>query len=267
MLSLRIRLSSFFFLFVLATSVFSAEHVPMSLQDVGVSENLGAIIPLNMVLTDQSGKSVTLNSLFHHKKAVILNLAYYTCPMLCHFVANGLVEGMKALPFPVGEKYDVVTISINPNDTIDAQNGFRDRYLKSLGQQNASEHWSFLRADESTIQAITKAVGFKYRYDEGSKEFAHSGVIMILTEDGKVSRYLYGIEFSKFDLKLGVLEALDKKVISSVDHLLLFCYNYDPQSRRYEVYAWGIMRFAAALSVLLLGIAIIKLRKSERNGK
>lgn len=266
MLFRRILLGSLFLLFCSFNS-FCAESVPPTLKSVGVSENLGAYVPLNVSFYDADGTGVSLNTFFHNDKAVILNLAYYTCPMLCHFVANGLVEGLKQLPFPVGQKYDVITISINPNDTSAAQNGFRNRYLKSLNQKSASENWAFLRGDQSSIKSITDAVGFKYRYDEMSKEFAHSGVIVVLTEDGKISRYLYGIEFSPFDLKMGVLEALDKKVISSVDHLLLFCYNYDPQSRKYVIYAWNIMRVVAAISVLFLGIVIFKLKKSENNGK
>ena len=246
--------------------MFSAEHVPVTLKEIGVSENLGAQIPLQLEFRDSNGNVVSLNSYFHKNKAVILNLAYYSCPMLCHFVANGLVEGMKQLPYPLGEKYDVITVSINPNDRLAAQQGFQDRYLTALGQSKNSKHWTFLSGEPDAVTALTKAVGFKYHYDEASKDFAHSAVIIVLTEDRKVSRYLYGIEYPRFDLKLSILEALDKQVISSVDHLLLFCYNYDPQSRTYVIYAWNIMRVAAAISVLFLGIVIIKLKKSENNG-
>ena len=251
--------------FLFSFSVFAAESIPPTLQSVGVSENVGQKVETSFLLKSHDGEVFDFNSLFDGQRAVVLNLAYYSCPMLCHLVSGGLAEGMTGLPFDVGSKYKAVTVSIDPEDTAETASAFRSRYLKELDQGSGESDWHFLYGDQNAISEITKAVGFNYRFDPRSEEFAHSAVIIILTPDGKISKYLYGIQFRPFDLKLALLEAIDKKYISTVDRVLLFCYNYDPQSRKYVLFAQNLMRIGGLATIGLILYLFYRLRKAEHD--
>ena len=259
--------NNFFFLFfalVFSFPVFSAEPLPRTLVNVGVIENIGNPVDQSATFYRHDGTPVSFSSMFNGEKAVILNLAYYSCPMLCHLVANGLATGMKELPFPVGTKYDVVTISIDPNDTIETASAFRKRYLDELQQDSANTSWSFLYGSEEDIKRVANSVGFNYRFNDQTQEFAHSAAIIVMTPDGNISRYLYGIEFRKFDLKLAILGAIDKKLISTVDRALLFCYNYDPQSRKYVLFAQNLMRIGGLVTIGFILLLLYRLRKTYK---
>ena len=250
-------------LFVFSFSVFAAESIPPTLKQVGVDEKVGDKVLSSHEFFLHDGSAFDFNSIFDGKRAVILNLAYYSCPMLCHLVSGGMADGMKDLPFPVGSKYQALTLSIDPEDTVETASAFRNRYLSELDQESGSEFWKFVYCSDEAISEITKSVGFNYRFDPKSEEFAHSAVIMIFTPDGKISRYLYGIEFRPFDLKMALLEAIDKKYISTVDRVLLFCYNYDPQSRKYVLFAQNLMRIGGLATIGIILFLFYRLRKEE----
>ena len=184
---------------------------------------------------------------------MILNLAYYSCPMLCSMVTNGFVEGMKQLDMTVGEDFDIVTVSIDPNEKPDLARQKRENYLASLGQPEAGKGWAFLTGKEEDIRRLADSVGFRYRYDERQGQYAHAAVLTFLSETGKVSRYLYGFQFPPLELRLSVVEASQGKIGSPVDHLLLFCYHYDPVAKKYQLMAWNVMRLGGVITMLGLG--------------
>lgn len=253
----------FFSFFIFLSSVFGVQPNPKLLDGVGVSENLKGAIPENLVFIDADGQSVTFDSLLSPSKTTILNLVYYSCPMLCSLVTTGLTDALLKLPFDIGTKYNVVTLSFNEEDTLDQAQGFRDRYLKMLGHPNGSENWTFLTGTQDAITALTDSVGFYTKRDPNTREFAHNAVIVFIGPEGKVSRYLYGIEFKPNDVKLAISESLDKKYQSPVERLLLFCYNYDPQFRGYTLFAKNVMKVAGALTlvVIIFFISILSRRR------
>jgi len=255
-------LSACLFIF-LSCSIFSVKPLPPSLQDVGVSENLKGNVPLELLFTDPIKGNVKLQDLVREDQTTILNLVYYSCPMLCNLVTTGLAESLRGLPFPIGEKYNVVTLSFNPEDSVDQALGFRDRYIDMLGQPEAEDHWYFLTGDEASIQSLTDSVGFYARKEMESGEFAHNAVLIFINPEGKISRYLYGISFKPNDVKLAITETLDKKYQTAVERLLLFCYNYDPQTRGYTLFARNVMKVAGAITVfgIILMIVILSRRR------
>jgi protein SCO1/2 len=245
--------------------LFASESIPPTLREVGIEERVGESVAKGVSFLTHDGQPFEFDSLFDGQRAVILNLAYYSCPMLCHLVSGGMAEGMKGLGFDVGSRYKTVTLSIDPDDTTETASAFRKRYLEELDQDAANEHWHFIYGDKPSIRKITDSVGFNYRFDVKSNEFAHSAGIIILTPEGKVSRYLYGIQFRPFDLKMALLEAIDKKYISTVDRVLLFCYNYDPQSRKYVLFAQNLMRVGGLATIGIILFLFYRLRKEEHD--
>lgn len=242
------------------------DSVP-ELAGVGITEHLGETVPLDLVFTDETGRQVRLAEYFGTGKPVILNLVYYQCPMLCNLVLNGMVNGVKGMEWLPGEKFEMVAVSINPAETWQLAGAKKQNYLAELGRPGAEAGWHFLVADSTQSRALANAVGFGYKYDEEQKEFAHSAAAFVLTPDGKISRYLYGIEFSARDLKLALLEASDGKIGTTIDRLILYCYHYDPQAKGYVLFATNVMRIGGALTALVLGIFVALLWRHERSNR
>lgn len=264
---IKLIFTSFFFLFLFSSTCISKELVPHTLREVGVSENIGKQIPLDLFFYDENNNLVPLSDFFNKDKSIILNLAYYSCPMLCHLVANGLHDSLKQLPFNIGTKYDVISLSIDPKDTLENALSFEDKYAAGLAGDNPKSFWHFLRGTDSTISELTDMVGFNYRYNKDTKQFAHSAVIIFLDDQGIIKRYLYGIEYKALDVRLGILETLNNNLISGVERVLLFCYNYDPQDKKYVIYAYSLMRIAGVLTCIFLVTMIIYLLKKEEKGE
>lgn len=241
--------------------LFGAEPVPVELKGIGIQEHLGDHISWEREFKDEFGHAKKLSSYFQNHRPVILLFVYYTCPNLCHYLLNGFVGSLKQLPWSVGDKFDVITISINPKERPSEAIGKKNELLKTYAREAllVSQHWHFLVGEEKNIQTLTHDLGFNYRYDPETKEYAHSAAIMILTPDGKISRYLYGIQFESRDLKLALLEASQGKIGNVVDKLLLFCYHYDPKGRKYGILAVNLMKIAGIVAVLLLGIMLLTL--------
>lgn len=244
--------------------MFSAEALPPSLKGVGITEKLGSQLPMTLQIVNQDGVVVSLNHAFRNGRPVILNLAYYSCPMLCHLVANGLVDSLKQAYLKPGKDFDIISISFDSHDTIQNAKDFSSKYRSMLGLSLTDPSWQFYVASENVIKQLTSAVGFNFYEKEGmgSDRFAHSSGIFILTPEGKVSRYFYGISYPSFDLKMALTEAKLGKQKSTVDKVLLFCYNYDPHSRKYILYAMNLMRVGAVLAIIfVVGIILIFRRK------
>ncbi len=243
------------------------EEHPKELNGVDIVEHLGQKIPLNLTFTDDNGKQVILGDYFKDGKPVILNLVYYDCPMLCNLVLNGLTDGVKKLAWTPGQQFKMVTISFNPREDYHLAYAKKANYLNSLGKPGADAGWSFLVGTEDQSKALADAIGFKYYWDEKQQQYAHAAATYILSGDGTISRYLYGIEYSEKDLRLALLEASEGKIGNSIDRLILYCYHYDPSAKGYVVFAANVMRLGGVLTVSLLAIFLLIMWRRERRGR
>ncbi|MEW6051537.1 MAG: SCO family protein [Candidatus Zixiibacteriota bacterium] len=238
---------------------------PPEFAGVGIEEHLGEKLPLDLAFTDDHGRPVTLQEFLGQGKPVVLNMVYYQCPMLCNLVLNGVTNAVKQIGWIPGEQFRMVAISINPRETYDLAAAKKLSYLTELSRPEAEAGWSFLVGTEANSKALAESLGFHYRYDSESKEFVHTAATFILTPDGTISRYLYGIEYNPRDLKLALLEASEGKTGSTLDRLILYCYHYDPQAKGYVLFAENVMKVGGGLTALLLGLALFILWRRERS--
>jgi len=222
------------------------------LQQVGIDQRIGQQLPLDLTFRDETGRSVPLRNYFS-KRPVLLTLVYYQCPMLCSEVLNGVVSGLLPLKLNVGRDFDVVTVSFDPRDTPAVATEKRDTYLKRYGRAGAEKGWHFLTGDTPAIEALTKTVGFRYAWDRTIQQYAHASGIMVVTPDGRLSRYLYGIEYTPKDLRLALVESSEGKLGNVVDQVALYCYHYDPATGKYGAVVTNMLRLGGALTLLLLG--------------
>jgi len=237
--------------------------LPTALRDVRIEQKLDQQLPLDLVFRDESGESVKLGQYFN-KKPVVLALVYYDCPMLCTQVLNGMTETFRVLPFELGKEYDVVTISFDPRETsqlAEKKKKVYVGYLPNKMQPSANSGWHFLTGDADSIAKITDAVGFRYHYDEATKQFAHASGIIVATPHGKLSRYFYGIEYPARDLRLGLIESAQDKIGSPVDQLLLYCYHYDPATGKYGAVVMNMVRAGGVITMLAIVSLLILLRR------
>jgi len=248
----------------LASSVGLAEDpkLPPALEGVGVVERLGRNVDLDLEFTAENGYQVPLKSFFHQGKPVLLNLVYYTCPMLCNLVLNGQTQVLRDVPWNPGDDFEIVTISIDPSDTFAIAKKKKQAYLESYGKPTSG--WHFLTDYKGNVKKLAEQVGFHYKYDERQGQFMHSAAIMFLTPDGRMSRYLYGIKFKTRDVRLALTEASEGKLGVTIDKILLFCYHYDPSSKSYVPFARNLMRTGGVLIVLIFGMILFRLFRAER---
>jgi len=243
----------------------SAAGMPELLQEVGLDQKLNAQIPLNLTFKDESGRTVKLGDYFG-SRPVILTLNYFECPMLCTEVLNGLTGALSTLNFSIGKDFDVVTVSFNPRDTPALASAKKANYVRRYRRDGAAEGWHFLTGNEPEISVLTRAVGFRYAYNKAVGEYAHASGIMVVTPDGRLSRYFYGIEYGPRDLKLALMESADRKIGSPVDQLLLACFHYDPASGKYSLAVMRVVRTAGVATLLMIGGTVVMLRRRERRG-
>ena len=235
---------------------------PSLLKEVGVDQKLNQSIPLDLAFRDEHGKPVQLGEYFG-KKPVILSMVYYNCPMLCTQVLNGLESSLKLIPMDIGKQFDVVTVSIDPLERPVLAEAKQALYTGLYGRPGGAAGWHFLTGEEQQIRQLANATGFRYAYDPDSKQFAHASAIMLLTPEGKISRYFYGIQFPSRDLRLGLVEASAGKIGSPVDQVLLFCYHYDPSTGKYGLLISRLIQAAGAATVLAIGALILVLYRKE----
>lgn len=238
--------------------------LPAALRDVGIDQKLDQQLPLDLVFRDESGQEVKLGQYFG-QRPVVLAFVYYDCPMLCTQVLNGMVTSFRVLPFQVGKEFDVVTVSFDPRETSALATRKKNVYINYLPEKMhsaAMNGWHFLTGDQANIAKLTEAAGFRYHYDEATKQFAHASGIMVATPQGKLSRYFYGVEYAPRDLRLGLIESSANKIGSPVDQLLLYCYHYDPATGKYGAAVMRIMRIAGVLTVLAI-VAMMFLLKGR----
>jgi protein SCO1 len=239
------------------------EILPALPANVGFDQHIGRHVPLAATFHDESGKPVTLGDYFG-KKPVVLSFAYFTCPMLCGLSMQGLSSSLKGMNLDAGRDFEVLTVSFDPRETPEMARAKKDAALSRYGRPGAAAGWHFLTGDEQAIGDLTRAAGFRYEWDAASKQYAHATGLVVLTPDGQIARYLFGVEYAPRDLRLSLVEASQGKLGSVVDQLLLLCYHYDPKAGRYGAIAIGAMRAGGALTLLGLGVFVIVSTRGQR---
>jgi protein SCO1/2 len=236
---------------------------PPILRDVSIAQNLNARISPDLVFRDEAGKSVRLGDYFG-KKPILLSLVYFDCPALCTEVLNGELRTMRSISLDLGKDFDAVTVSFEPKDTPALAKAKRDVYAGQYNRPGAADHWHFLTGEQPSIDALTKAVGFHYAYDSAGRQYAHAAAIMVLTPDGRIARYFYGVQFPARDVRLGLVEASEGKIGTPTDQAMLYCYQYDPMTGKYGLVVMNIVRAAGGLTVLALGIFMLVMFRRDR---
>jgi protein SCO1 len=239
---------------------------PPGLEGVGIDQRLNQPVPLDLTFRNEQGKTVHLGDYFHDGRPVILNLVYYRCTMLCPQVLNGLTAALKVIDMEPGKQFEVVTLSIDPRETPQLAASRKAMYLKKLGNPDAAQGWHFLTGEQPQIAALAKAVGWRYQYDPKLNQFAHAAGIVLITPQGRIAQYYYGVDYSARDMRLGIIDASQNKIGSLADQVLLYCYHYDPRSTRYGATIIRIIRLAGLATVIVLGSAIVLLFRNEKHG-
>lgn len=247
-----------------------SQVAPADLANIGIDQRLNQAIPLDLEFTDESGNRVKLGDYFHEGRPVILNLVYYTCPMLCGEELAGESSALSMLKFMPGKEYEIVSVSFNPDETpkdaAAAKKTYIARINEHLDHKTDGSGWHFLTGQQPQIKQLADAVGFHYRRDPQTKQFIHATAIMIVTPAGRIAQYYYGVEFSPKDIRLGLIEAARGNIGNVVDQVLLYCYHYDPKTGRYGAVITNIMRLAGAATMLILGGFLIVMFRHDANG-
>jgi len=242
----------------------AAKSLPPVLQNVGFEPRLNAQLPLDLVFRDEAGRSVQLRDYFR-QKPVVLALVYYGCPMLCNQVEQGVVGTLRMLSFNPGRDYEVVFVSFDPRESPDMAAQKKESAMSHFRRPETALGWHFLTGSKESIDALTKSANFRYSFDEKTNLFAHASGIMLLTPDGRISRYFYGVEYPSRDVRLGLVDASAGKIGTPIDRALLFCYQYDPASARYSASILAIIRLGGILTVLCLVVGIFIFRRRDSN--
>jgi protein SCO1/2 len=242
----------------------TTDPLPPELAGLDVVEHLNGSVPLDLAFTDQDGRPVRLAQYFDGRRPVILNLQYFRCPMLCGLVLNAMLSGLKELEWTAGEQFRVLTVSFDPLETAELAYQKRQNYLAEYGRPAAAGGWDFLTGQRAPIAALLAATGFPARWDERQQQWLHPAALLVLTPDGRISRYLYGINYSPGTLRLALLEASQGRIGSTADRLLLWCFHYDPAQRGYALAAWRLVRAGGLLTALVLGTFLTLLWRHER---
>ena len=232
------------------------------LENVGIDQRLGEQLPLELTFRDESGSSVRLGDYFG-KKPVVLALVYYSCPMLCNQVLNGLTSGLGVISFDAGKEFEVVAVSFDWREKPELARNKKENYIQKYQRPGAAQGWHFLTGDRMEIERLTEAVGFHYKYDPATNQFIHASGIMITTPEGKLARYFYGIEYAPKDLRLGLVEASYNRIGNPVDRLLLYCYHYDPSAGKYGAVAMNMLRLGGIITVLGVAAMLLLLKRKR----
>jgi protein SCO1 len=242
----------------------SDDYLPPALEGVGVEEHADTTLPLGLELTNQHGNKVRLGDYFKAGRPVLLTLNYYDCPMLCTIMLNGLVDGLREVPLMPGEDYTVVTVSFDPTESASLARSKQQVYAQYWGEPAARDGWVLNVASRAAIEELTSAVGFKYKWDEATQQYAHPAVAIFCTPDGKISRYLYGVQYDPETLRLTLVEAANGKIGTPVDQIILSCFQYDPAKGSYVPVAMNLMRASGVVIMLVLLILLTTLWRAER---
>lgn len=255
--------------FMRDTSQPASQVKPEELEGVGITQKLDQQIPLDLTFKDEAGKTVQLGEYFGSGKPVLLNLVYYTCPMLCGEALAGEASALAVLKFSPGKEYEAVTVSFNPDDTPqDAaakKKIYVDRLNEHLEPKTSGEAWHFLTGQKAEIDKLAQSVGFRYRRDPKTGQYIHSTALIIVTPHGKVAQYYYGVEYSPRDIRLGVIEASRNKIGNLVDAVEIYCCRYDPNTGRYGAIISRVLSIAGAATLLVLGGFVFAMIRLDKN--
>jgi len=239
-----------------------ASAIPSELKEAGIDQHIGDQIPLDLAFVDETGREVTLSDYFGDKP-VVLAPVYYTCPMLCSLVVEGLARSMKMLKLTAETDYELVAFSFDPKDDYERAAEKRRRAIE-IYERDPGDGWHFLSGSAASIDALTEAIGFRAVWDEERQEFFHAATVLILTPDGTIARYFYGVEFTPKDLRLGLVEASHGEVGSPLDQVLLYCFRYDPAAGKYTLLTMRLLRIGAVVTVIGLAAMIVTFLRLER---
>lgn len=247
----------------------SSNGLPQALQEIGIEQRLGEQLPLDAEFRDENGDAVKLGDYFGNKRPVVLALVYYECPMLCNQVLNGLTGSLKGISFDAGKDFDVVAVSFDAreNDKPGLAENKKASYLQRYGRAGSETGWRFLTGTQESIDKLTRATGFKYKWDEQTNQFAHGSAVMVATPDGKLSRYLYGIDYSPKDLKFAMMDSAESKIGNPAEQLFLYCFHYDPSTGRYGLAVLKVVRLGGVLtmlSILAMFFVFWRLNKNKK---
>jgi len=245
----------------------SAAEQPKELKDVGIDEHLGQSIDTSLLVKNESGETLPLATYLNGKKPVLFSLVYFNCPGLCNFHLNGVTEALKKMDWSVGSQFDVIALSFDSKETSEVGNKKKESYLNLYSRAGTENGWHFLTADEETLKKITSTVGFKYKWDNEAKEWAHASAAIVMTPDGKIARYLHGILFEPRDMKLALIDAAEGKIASLKEKLVWFCYKYDPHTSKYSLAVFKVMQLGGGLVVFLLMIILVPFWLKSRKEK
>jgi len=235
-------------------------ELPTGLREVGIDQKLYGQLPLDLTFRDEGGREVRIEE-YIRGHPVILAPVYYECPMLCNQVLNGLTESLKAVSLDAGDEFEVIAVSFDPRETPSLAAAKKESYVRRYGRPGADTGWHFLTGDKESIARLTGAVGFRYRWDAATNQFAHASAVMVLTPRGKISRYFYGIDYAPSDLRLGLVEASEGKVGSPVDQLLLYCFHYDPVTGKYGAAVMNVLKLISVVFLIVVGALFVLLRR------
>ena len=249
-------------------SLATENKLPKNLEDVKIVEKLGNIIPLDLSFKDSHNKNIKLKEYFNHNLPVVLTLVYFDCPILCHLVLDGFSKTLNSTSLKLGKDFKALTISFNPKDFQKKAFKAQEKYLNQIKnhQKKASnKNWTFLVGNQKNISKLTEAIGFKYKYLQKVNEFSHGAAIFVLSPKGKITRYLYGINYKNLDFKLAISEAKKEKERSTLEKILLYCYRYDTSENSYVLHAINTMKIGGGLTCIFLGIFLINMFIKEKN--
>lgn len=235
----------------------TADSKPRGMEGVGIKENLGGQLSLTALVTDENGVTQPLATYLHPDRPLIFSLVYYSCPGLCNFHMNGVVEALKGVDWNPGQKFDVVALSFDPKEGPELAKAKKATYVKLYDRPEAESGMHFLTASQATIDQLAKDVGFSYRWDEEAKEWAHASAAVLISPNGKISRYLHGIMFDSKDMKLGLAEASQGKIGTFVEKMVWYCFMYDPQQSKYTLAAYRLVQVGGGVFILILAALLI----------
>lgn len=235
---------------------------PAQLVGVEIEEHLNLPVDLQLEFIAENGYPVKLGQYFHKGRPVVLNLVYYTCPMLCNLILNGQTEAMREIPWTPGNEYEVVTISINPQEGYDISRQKKAIYLASYDRP--APGWHFLVDKDNNAKKLAEMVGYHYRYDPKIGQYAHPSAIMVLTPEGRIARYLYGVRYRARDLRFAIAEASEGRITNAIEKILLFCFHYDPKANAYVLFASNVMRGGGILTVILIAFYLRRMFRADR---
>ncbi|MEN3334404.1 MAG: hypothetical protein V7641_3769 [Blastocatellia bacterium] len=241
----------------------AASGKPKLLDNVSIDQKLDQQVPLDLAFRDEAGNPVKLGDYFG-TKPVVLSLVYYSCPQLCNQVLNGLTSSLSTLrDFNIGREFNVVTVSFDAREKPELAAKKKATYIGWYKRENADQGWHFLTGDQEQIDQLTEAVGFHYNWDPASQQFVHASGVMLLTPQGKLSRYFYGIEYAAKDLRLGLVEASNGKIGTPVDQILLYCFHYDPTVGKYGFVVMNLIRLGGVITLVGVGALLIIMRRKN----